>query len=51
MIFGSRALGERMGSPRINHKVERLSQFYQPVDQQLGSLVVDVIVARAMNHE
>ncbi len=51
MDCGAGAFGDGVGSVRVDHCVERFAQLYQAIYQQLGSLVVHVIVARTMNNE
>jgi len=35
----------------IDHEVERLAELDEPVHQPFGPLVVDVVVARTVDHE
>src|SRR3954470_20195157 len=45
------ALGDGVGAIGVNHKVKRQAEGYELVDEQLGSLEVDVVVAGAVNDE
>ena len=46
---GPRAFRDAVRSVRIDHRIERLAELDQPVDQLLGALGVNVVVARAVN--
>src|SRR5271157_4362886 len=45
------AFDDRMRAAGVLHKVKWLAELHQPVDQQLGALVVHVVVARPVHQE
>src|SRR5208283_3185208 len=51
MIVSAFAFGEGVRASGIFHKIERLSQLDEAIEEQFGALVMDVIVARTVDDE
>ena len=51
MNQGAGAFAERVGSVGVVHEVEWLAQFDEAIDETLGSLEVNVVVAGAVHDE
>ena len=51
VVTGAAALKDSMRAVRIIHEIEGFAQLNEFIDEQLCALVMDVVVAGAMNHQ
>ena len=51
MVLSTRSLDQRVRTPWVGHEVERFGKFDQPIHQQFSTLIMHVVIPRAVDQE